>query len=320
MPRSPIRSLARFLKNSLYLRSFKWAKTVQNYPLGISRASGRDLSRGVYIPEIDTHLTGDPRYDLILLENLTSPHRLYVNKKAMFEFDGDGWRVRFDDLAFHVTAEQQIWILCEVFLREDYCFNSDPPPDLVIDIGMNFGAASIYFAKKYGCPVHAFELFPPTANHAARTLALNPKYASQIQINRFGLSDADEQLTLDYCEAFSGEAGIFADKKRADSLPVAVEVRRASDALRPVLDSSSGSIFVKMDCEGSEFSILSDLENSGLLSKINGLAMEWHSFAGNPETLEATLIRAGFSVFNRHEDNGELGLIMASRVRKGTNS
>jgi FkbM family methyltransferase len=288
--------------------------------LGISRASARDISKGVYIPEIDTHLTGDPKLDMILLENLTSPHRLYVHKNATFEFDGDGWTVRFEDLAFHVTAEQQIWILCEVFLREDYCFNSDPPPGLVVDIGMNFGAASVYFAKKYGCPVHSFELFPATADHAERTLSLNPKYASQIQINRFGLSDQKQSLQLPYDEKFTGEASVFRTEGGPGKSMVNVEVLPASEVLRPIIEGTAGKpVYVKMDCEGSEFAILGDLERVGLLGHIAGLVLEWHAFAGDPAILESKLIRAGFTLFNHHEDNGQLGLIMASRTSKGSN-
>ena len=93
--------------------------------------------------------------------------------------------------------------------------------------------------------------------------------------------------------------------------------KRASEVLRPMLDTlSDKSVFLKMDCEGSEFSILRDLDEANLLDRIDGLAMEWHSFAGDPGDLKAILMRNGFAVFGHHEDNAELGLMMASRRRQ----
>lgn len=272
------------------------------------------MRKGVYVPEADAYIAGKTPQDLVILEDLGSIHRLKYELGAEFEFVDGRWLARFKDLQFVLRSKFDSFLLCEVFRDRAYAIPMDEPPALALDIGMNVGAAALWMAREFGCQVHGFELCAPTFEIAEENMALNPREASLVHRHAFGLSDEDATLEIPYLAASSGDAGIFGLNTAPGAAMLQVEVRRASEVLRPILDAAPpGPVFAKLDCEGAEFPILRDLAASGLLSRIDVLAMEWHRGAGDPRELAEALERSGHAVSLQTIDES-LGYLRATRT------
>lgn len=305
--------ITRLAKNTVLLRSLEWARAVHDYPVRFNKANGRDPAQGLYLPEADAFLTERTRAGMVLLEDLPAVERARKELGAKYEFVDGGWQASFDGLRFRLVNKEDAWLLTEIFLEGTYHFASKTPPSLAIDIGMNCGFAAIYMARQFGCEVHAFELCGPTFEAAEANMALNPDIARRIHRNCFGLSDQSGPLEIDYPESHTVVASMYDLGLDNPTRKLAVEVRRASEVLGPVLEGqSAGPVYAKIDCEGAEFPILRDLDAAGLLPKLDAVVMEWHSAAGDPQELIDTLARNGFHVFNQHWVD-ELGFLRASR-------
>jgi hypothetical protein len=62
------------------------------------------------------------------------------------------------------------------------------------------------------------------------------------------------------------------------------------------------AVFLKIDCEGSEFAIMQSLERAGLLILIDAIMIEWHKWWSadlSQKDIIRSLLDAGFVVFDR---------------------
>ena len=306
--------MLRLLKNALLFRSLSWARSLHPYPVKFTRANARDLSQGVYVPEADVYIRGTTPAELVLLQDLGAVARAKHELGVEFEFRDGRWVAKLRGLEFIMRNKADPWLLTEIFLDGIYEVPLKSPPKLVIDIGMNCGVASIYLAQKYGCEVHSFELCSPTFEAAEENMALNPGVAGRIHRNCYGLADKSESLEIPYTRSNTVVTSMYGlEEGVAATDRLAVQVVRATNALGPVLERAGGGpVFAKIDCEGAEFPILRDLESSGLLSKIDAIAMEYHTGAGDPRELDDILTRSGFQV-SKVGWTEDLGFIKAVR-------
>ena len=81
--------------------------------------------------------------------------------------------------------------------------------------------------------------------------------------------------------------------------------------MAPLFEKCKEKIFLKIDCEGAEKQILPELENSGLIKRVDVIIMEWHF--EEPSWIVDLLIRNGFVVFRLNTIANELGMIRAYR-------
>jgi hypothetical protein len=101
------------------------------------------------------------------------------------------------------------------------------------------------------------------------------------------------------------------DKETIELRDAARELKKlTADAHRDGL-----GVFVKMDCEGSEFPIFEALEREDLLRSIDVIAMEWHIWWSKQKTqhdLIRPLVKSGFAVFDRTPvDDRFAGILLA---------
>src|SRR5271166_5049437 len=83
----------------------------------------------------------------------------------------------------HAGSIDDIRFLGEIYFKNGYNFVCDGDA-CVIDVGMNVGLASLYFASKdFVKEVHSFEPSKATYDRALRNLALNPKLSSKVRAN-----------------------------------------------------------------------------------------------------------------------------------------
>jgi FkbM family methyltransferase len=228
--------------------------------------------------------------------------------KGRAEIEYEGIRLRGD-------AHELLFIANEVFVRHEYQFFKEDTPFTMIDVGCNIATTSLWFAANPMVKqIVAFEPFEPTYQQAVENLSINPQWSEKIQLEPFGLGGEDCELTVPYNPEKSGRMGVFSRATQKDSCEheVTIEIRKASTVLGPIIRGTEERIFMKIDCEGSEFDILEDLDQEGLLGQVDVIVMEWHF--QSPQPLIHRLNQNGFVVFLEEEKKDYVGLIRAVRM------
>ncbi len=241
---------------------------------------------------------------------------------VQFALDRDELIARVDDVALEVQSTEDLQLLHEVFLANEYTV-FPPLQCIAVDIGMNVGLASLALARNPRIEtVFAYEPFAAPFRRAARNFQRNPALARKIRPVNFGLADRDEDLEVKVSPTATIGTSI---RGMAAGNIERIRVRDAAEELRPKIEEASRrglGVVVKVDCEGSEFAIFDSLERASLLGKIDAFVIEWHKWWSAEKTqadLIAPLRKAGFFVFDRtHPANPHAGILQAVRSARGT--
>jgi FkbM family methyltransferase len=208
--------------------------------------------------------------------------------------------------------------LNEIFAKEAYHFDTTLP-SIVIDIGTNVGMAALYFAKKRNVKrVFGFEPFQETAEAANDNFRLNHQLSSKIHLENFGLSDKEEALSINY----SFKAGQLASIKKtnlllqegSESELITVHVKKATQALETILRQyPNEKKILKIDTEGSEYEIIQDLRESGLLRSFDYIMVEWHGerYQVLVDILKSNKFKVVVTDQNYSSSFGDTGMIYA---------
>ena len=219
---------------------------------------------------------------------------------ATFEMEGERLVGEWKGTKFGLEPDTLL-IFWELVVEQAYRWTDFGQETLVFDIGANVGFVSLGFATLHPAThIYGFEAFGKTFSRAVANFGENPQFREKIHIACQALSDhnAQEEWTLDVNDAAcSGQFGDFVGEGRKER----VEVVRASEAMKPILDAHAGwPCVVKMDCEGGEYAILKDWESSGLAKRIDLVLMEYHEIAGHTvEEIEAWCRRNGYAAVRR---------------------
>ena len=212
---------------------------------------------------------------------------------------------------------EQFQLLDEIFIHQEYGFVSGRPV-CAFDIGMNAGFTSLQLASRpYVEEVHGYEPFQGPFERARANLSLNPHLAGRISLNNVGLSDFDGEQTIHVDEGDSIGTSVRGHNSGAEQK---ILIRDAGSALKTPIDSAVRrglEVFIKIDCEGSEFAILDSLKRADLLRHVTAMAVEWHKwwdFEKTQEDLFASLLPAGFFIFDSTgTSNPDAGFFYAIR-------
>ncbi|MGT2446624.1 FkbM family methyltransferase (plasmid) [Ensifer adhaerens] len=221
----------------------------------------------------------------------------------------------------HLQNMEDFQIVDEVHVLNTYNFRT-PNRCCVIDIGMNVGISTLYFARREHVErVYSFEPFEAPYQRALENISLNPDIAGKVHPHNFGLAGQNATKTVAYNENTTIGTSIHGNDGENSTT---IEIKRASEALREIIDKSKAdglAIVIKMDCEGSEFEIFDDLSATRILADIHILMIEWHKWWAADKTDE-TLIKHlqdfGFAVFNMTQLHDQFaGMIYASKKVNG---
>jgi FkbM family methyltransferase len=221
----------------------------------------------------------------------------------------------------HVFDGDGMVIVEEVFGNGEYHFDTGGR-SVVIDIGMNIGLASLYFASRDDVEcVYGFEPFKPTFDQALFNFRINPDCAEKIHPANYGLGSGEKQLTLDYCATVPGQMSTVKhiDEthpwRKDRTKPVTVQIRDAAAEIGAILKQHPDKkVVVKCDTEGAEKEIFERLDADGLLGAIDVVMLEYH-FSYDKPVCEI-LGRNGYIIFKQKLvllDTGEFGMIRAVR-------
>ncbi len=207
------------------------------------------------------------------------------------------------NLQLILNSGETAFIFEEVFLNHCYNFVSQGK-FIAIDIGMNVGVASMFFAMRRQVKrVYGFELFSPTAAIARKNLSLNPELSAKIEIFEIGLDNRDHREKLKYSPVFPGLCG-------KDSLSESIiEHKQVTVEQQPVCFNEAAPVIgeilarhpneqklLKIDCEGGEYAILKNLKDNKVLCQFDLVMLEWHR-DGDQQIVEH-LKSDGFTVFS----------------------
>lgn len=160
----------------------------------------------------------------------------------------------------------------DIFINNDYWFESDNDTPFIIDCGSNIGLSIIYFKQIF--PQSEIISFEPDLD-AYECLVKNIKQnaITNIETHNKALSSTECTLKLNY------------DKERPGSIKNSTEditsisyrevpAVKLSNYINKTVD------FIKMDIEGAETSVIEELDTSGKLKYIKHIILEYHHHIG----------------------------------------
>jgi FkbM family methyltransferase len=199
-----------------------------------------------------------------------------------------GMRVEFPDwMTLRVTFK-------EIFIDRSYdiVLNSEQP--FIIDCGSNIGMSIAFFKKRYPqARIIGFEPDPETFRCLAKNMSRN---FQNVTVHNLAVSDTPGVLTFSAARDKDNSTITSTFKEMLGDLPTrSIEARadRLSEYVNQTVD------LLKLDVEGSEALVLSDLRSTGKLPLIKRMIIEHHSLTDNPyhhlPTFLKTLESEGFS-------------------------
>lgn len=285
----------RLRKDAAIIGSAEWAERLGGWFDDVSqfRAMG---GGGMRLEKLNLELPGEiAAWVLGRNQNYTMMCELAANGAA-FEMSGGRLWGQWKGTRF-ILEPDTLFIFWELAVERAYRWSDFGRETLVFDIGTNVGFVSLGFATLHPrAHIFGFEAFGATHARAAANLAANPQFTDRVRFECVALSDHNgiEEWTLDVNDAAcSGQFGDFVGEGRTEK----VEIRRASEAMGPILDAHRGwPCVLKMDCEGGEYAILKDWETSNMAGRIDLVLMEYHEIAGHKATeIESWCNRNGFA-------------------------
>jgi FkbM family methyltransferase len=167
--------------------------------------------------------------------------------------------LHFSDYASFATLFEQ------VFLSDDYFFQTETAEPYVIDCGANVGMSIAYVLSHYPqAHILAFEADPD--NFAI--LQTNRERNNWQHVEILNLALQEREATVPF---YSGGAGSMVGSVRsAVGMVREVQGVRLSGFIDQAVD------FLKMDIEGSEDAVLEDLVESGKMRAVHEMVIEYH--------------------------------------------
>lgn len=314
-------SLASLVHKSSQFLGFKIERTVSSFG---NEFAGYGIKKDEYSLSGNTinlkklNVTLPVGRSLPLLESYENALKLIDRGGAKFFIDGDnGLFVTIDQLTFRVNDEEELFILCEIFLEGSYNLLSPTKrPIALIDIGMNVGITSLFYAAQTQVArVFSYEPFGPTYKMARANVELNPFCATKITMNNFGLAKEESKMVVNFSLKQKGRMGLNGLPQKSDV--ITDNFSQESIALKPVHAEFSGIkqqvvdhfVVCKMDCEGAEYEIIDSLSNTALLSLPDVYFIEWHY--KSPADIVKSLIDANYNVINTTFRSLNSGMIYA---------
>lgn len=190
--------------------------------------------------------------------------------------DNCSWNVIVDDISILLKCKGDVFTFEEIFILKEYNLVTNRD-SLIIDIGMNIGIASLFFAKnRWVKKIYGYEPFPITYESAISNIQMNSQLAKKIYTFNFGLSDKNEKKFLPYM--YDMNRGLSTLGRESIENGSEIYLRCAGEEIKIVMEKDPMlDVILKIDCEGSEYAIIDQLDKMGILKSINYIIMEWHT-------------------------------------------
>lgn len=170
-------------------------------------------------------------------------------------------------------------------------------PFVFLDIGANQGLYSVLAARNRHCvAVHAFEPVPQVAALLARNLALND--VGRVVVHRHAVSDRPGAVEIAFDPGHTGTSSL---RRAEGGLAAGAGTVRLETIDHSGLDArvpaDGPRILVKIDVEGHEATVVSELVKCRFLPRVEAIFYECDESVTDVAGVEGTLRSAGFSRF-----------------------
>lgn len=264
---------------------------------------------------------GVPYYKIALGANLKMQKKwdsLYISANGDIVYKVDSLKI----ITKNIDAFNNIK---DIFYNNCYnYFIGDDSKEIVIDIGMNIGGASLFFANKDNVKkVYGFEPFKDTFIQAKKNYEANNLLKDKIEYYQYSVSNVNEYREILYNEEMTcGQStDLNANEKARNNYKnwklisqsndklLRVEVKDIKNILLKIYElHREENVVLKMDCEGEEYRILERIDEFNLFPKIKIIMLEWHY--GDDERILKILKRNGY-VYWSFRHNEYMGMIYA---------
>ncbi len=190
---------------------------------------------------------------------------------------------------YTLVSDYSVATIVQIFAYRNYDFTF-PESDngyLVFDIGMNKGYSSMWFAMQQNIKkVIGYEVNDELSEYIDENRGLNKQLFQKIKPNTFGLAGKSKETTLRYLKNDDGVSTIredfylkyWSEERKNGVKEKKVKVKEASSEINKYLKEFPNSNYIlKIDVEGSEYEIISNLAEKELLNKFDIIVGETHS-------------------------------------------
>jgi FkbM family methyltransferase len=183
------------------------------------------------------------------------------------------------------------YLFRELFLSHEYWFETRSPTPLIVDCGSNIGMSVLYFKWLY--PAARIVAFEPDAS-AFKCLTANvaANGLQDVRAHNAAVSTVDGAVDFYVDSLDPGSLRMSTVEARMPKDKARVQAMRLANVIDEPVD------FLKMDIEGAEAGVIGDLCESGRITLVSQMAIEYHHHVREgDDDLAATLARleaAGF--------------------------
>jgi FkbM family methyltransferase len=177
------------------------------------------------------------------------------------------------DLQLQDYADFQVMFF-EIFVWNSYAFETENPRPFILDCGANIGMSACYFKKRY--PTSRLIVFEPDkATHDILKANVEQNALEDVSVRNAAVYETAG--TIDFYTTDDRTAGACNSLKMS-ALPTRVDNPKKNTVQSVLLsDSIDGPVdFLKMDIEGAEYAVLSELHEKGKLRFIRQMVIEYH--------------------------------------------
>jgi len=262
-----------------------------------------------------------------------SNNKIYINQLHLFGFlfpmlnellqnaavrvtqlENDYFIVCVQGLSFKVASLSNMAVLHEIFIQRIYDIEVGGTELIVLDIGMNVGVASHFFATLPNVKaVYGYEPFPETFQEALYNSSLNPSLKDKLVQLNVGISDCTCKKTITLFESGSLSASTIESSTtftKIEGQKVKVELIAAKELLTTIKEKHPNTpLLLKIDCEGEEYAIFESLKNTGLMQNVTLILVEWHQRGLKP--IATFLIDHGFQFHHIPNEALNCGMVYA---------
>jgi FkbM family methyltransferase len=158
----------------------------------------------------------------------------------------------------------------EIFVQGSYFFKCDTTSPLIFDCGSNIGMSVLFFKKLYpNSRIVAFEPDPTTFETLRKNVDQNGLVG--VELHQVAVTDRIGTIEL-FRDVLPESSSLLMStvRERHSGPSVVVPARRLSDFISSEID------LLKIDVEGAEDTVITDLVNAGKLRRAKRIHLEYH--------------------------------------------
>ena len=163
-------------------------------------------------------------------------------------------------------------VFSEIFVRQDYFFESETQAPIILDCGSNIGMSVLFFKRLYpGSRIVAFE--PDRQTFEVLQSNVQNNHFADVELHNQAIYPADGFIEFYSDPSHPGSLAMSTARERFPGREVSsqtVEAVRLSPFIQGEVD------LLKMDIEGAEGAVVAELAEAGKLRWIKQMFIEYH--------------------------------------------